>query len=156
MTTQGLLTTFPISTKDFPTDGSISPQINPDARPRSPFLSTVQSGFHQPQISSFPHPVTDLRCGDCGERRPVTSLTFPLLQWQQQCLGLSLSGVAQCLLLLSRWTLGYASLPSNPIEGVQSVCNTVSYPLLLCSATFSTSTPAYTNQQPQIPQCALV
>ena len=49
---------------------------------------------------------------------------LPTLLWCLQCLGLSLTGVAQYLLLLSRWTLlGYASLPSNPIESVQSLCS---------------------------------
>ena len=71
----------------------------------------------------FPHFPPSDRSGHCGDRRTVTSPTFspvPALH----CLGLSLDGVAQCLLLLSRWTLGYASLPSNLIESMQSICNT--------------------------------
>ena len=88
-------------------------------------LSTMQFQQTPNLLKNFPisRPATDLRSGHCGDRRTVTCPTFspvPALH----CLGLSLDGVAQCLLLLSRWTLlGYASLPSNPIESVQSLCS---------------------------------
>ena len=114
--------------KDFPTHTSIhlSSCSSPTVTLNPPFCR-VSYVPPSPKISPLPHPMTDLRSGrDCWDT--VTGLTFSLLHY---CLGFGLSGVAQHLLLLSRCTLGYASLPSNPIwERVQSIC-LVSYSVAL-------------------------
>ena len=120
----------------------ISPKISPHTHPsishhapRPLSLSTplfLELGtFRQAQnlLSSPPGDRFKIWAGLLGHG--VTGLTFSLLHY---CLGFGLSGVAQHLLLLSRCTLGYASLPSNPIwERVLCIilCSSVSYSVAL-------------------------
>ena len=113
VTTHGLLTTFPISPK-------ISPPMDQSLLKSILMLAHCHStvGSTNPQNVPFSPPGDRFKIW-YGDRS-----NLPTLLWCLQCLGLSLTGVAQCLLLLSRWTLlGYASLPSNPIESVQSLCS---------------------------------
>ena len=143
VTTHGLLTTFPISPK-------ISPPMDQSLLKSILMLAHCHStvGSTNPQNVPFSPPGDRFKIW-YGDRS-----NLPTLLWCLQCLGLSLTGVAQYLLLLSRWTLGYASLPSNLIESVQSICNT-RHPL--CDVALHL-VPAqyrvYSNHK--IPQCALV
>ena len=114
--------------KDFPNDGSLSPQM-PNAQYHS-HLHYVRIWHSAPKAPPiFPHPESD-RSGIwelLGPECRVTSLTFPLL-YCLLCLGsgsLALHNVYSCC--HGGWVdlPCYASIPSNSIESTQPICNVV-------------------------------